>query len=153
MRESQPMTKQRLASYIALRAEVENQLERLARLRNEEKIPALRMGDGAKSSGGTGDRMERAIIRRMEYEERVLPQIEAAQEEMAAIEAAIDSMPDPMEREVLRLRYIDGEGYRLTPWKDVAVRVFGDADERHLLATYRLHGRALVNISLMGPFS
>lgn len=91
--------------------------------------------------------MERAIIRRMEYEERVMPQIEEAQKEMEEIEAAIDGVPDPMEREVLRLRYIDGENCRLMPWKDVASQLFGDNDERHLLAAYRLHGRALVSIS------
>lgn len=82
--------KQRLASYRALRLEVDNQLDRLARLRNEEQLPAMRESSGAKSTGGNGDRMERAILRRMEYEERITPQIEAAKREMAAIEAAID---------------------------------------------------------------
>lgn len=83
-------TKRRLASYRSLRLEVDNQLDRLARLRNEEQLPAMRESSGAKSTGGNGDRMERAILRRMAYEERVLPKIEAAQREMAAIEAAID---------------------------------------------------------------
>ena len=54
-------TKQRLASYRALRLEVDNQLDRLARLRNEEQLPAMRESSGAKSTGGNGDRMERAI--------------------------------------------------------------------------------------------
>ena len=35
----------------------------------------------------------------------------------------------------------------MMPWKDVALRMFGDNDERHILAAYRLHGRALVSIS------
>ena len=73
--------KQRLASYRALRLEVDNQLDRLARLRNEEQLPAMRESSGAKSTGGNGDRMERAILRRMEYEERITPQIEAAKRE------------------------------------------------------------------------
>ena len=54
--------KQRLASYRALRLEVDNQLDRLARLRNEEQLPAMRESSGAKSTGGNGDRMERAIL-------------------------------------------------------------------------------------------
>ncbi len=45
-------TKQRLASYRALRLETENQLDRLARLRNEEQLPAMRESSGAKSTGG-----------------------------------------------------------------------------------------------------
>lgn len=140
------MTKQRLAAYPSLRLEVDNQLDRLARLRNEAKIPAMRESSGAKSTGGAGDRMERAILRRMEYEERVLPQIEKAQREMAAIEAAIDHVEDPLERECLRLRYIDGDGYRLMPWREIAVMIYGDDDEKSLHSVFRLHGKALQHI-------
>lgn len=141
------MTKERLASYVSLRLEVENQLERLARMKNDEKIPAIRQGDGSKSTGSAGSRTERAIIRRMEYEERALPQIEAAQAEMEKIEAAINAVSDPKEREVLRLRYIDGEFARQMPWKEVSRRLFGDDDDKHLLATYRLHGLALQRLT------
>lgn len=140
-------TKQRLASYRALRLEVGNQLDRLARLRNEEQLPAMRESSGAKSTGGNGDRMERAILRRMEYEERVLPQIEAAKREMAAIEAAIDHVEDPLERECLRLRYISGDGCRMMPWKDVAVAIYGDDDDKYILSIFRIHGRALQSIA------
>lgn len=140
------MTKQRLASYRALRLEVDNQLDRLARLRSEERLPAMRESSGAKPTGGDGRRMERAIHRRMEYEKRVLPQIEAAQREMAAIEAAIDHVEDPLERECLRLRYIDGDGYRLRPWGEVAVMIYGDDDEKSLHSVFRLHGKALQHI-------
>ena len=123
------MTKERLSSYSSLRFEIENQLERLARLKNAEQIPAIQQGDGSKSTGAAGSRMERAVLKRMEYEERILPQIEAARAEMRAIEAAVDAVSDPMEREVLRLR--------------VALKLFGDDDDKHQLATFRLHGRAL----------
>lgn len=139
-------TKQRLVSYRALRLEVDNQLDRLARLRNEEQIPAMQESSGAKSTGGNGDRMERAILRRMEYEERVAPQIEAAKREMAAIEAAIDHVEDPLERECLRLRYISGDGCRMMPWKDVAVALFGDDEECYILSVFRLHKKALEHV-------
>lgn len=145
--ESQIMTKQWLATYVSLRMENENRLERLARLKNETEIPAIRQGDGSQHSPCTGGRMERAIIRVMEYEEQIKPLIEENRRTMRAIEARIDALPDPMEREVLRLRYIDGDGgCRHMPWKDVALAVFGDNDDRHLLAIYRLHGRAIQNI-------
>ena len=140
-------TKQRLASYRALRLEVDNQLDRLARLRNEEQLPAMRESSGAKSTGGNGDRMERAILRRMEYEERVAPQIEAAKREMAAIEAAIDHVEDPLERECLRLRYISGDSCRMMPWKDVAMAIYGDDDDKYILSIFRIHGKALQSIA------
>ena len=142
--------KERLRSYLCLKFEMENQLERLLRLKNEEKFPAVRENSGAKPTGGSEGRMERAIIRRMEYEARVMPKIEAAQRQMEQIEAAINAVRDPMEREVLRLRYVDGENCRPMLWRDVAVQLFGDDDERHLLATYRLHGRALASILQAG---
>lgn len=147
MQEQDKMTKERLASYISLRLEVDNQLERLARMRNDEKIPAMRESDGSQHSPGSGDRMERAIIRRMEYEDRVMPQIEAALAEMKTIEQAIYAVADPMEREVLRLRYMEGNYIRHMPWRDVALKLFGDDDKRHMVATYRLHTRALTNIT------
>ena len=142
----QPMTQQRLAAYVSLRTEIENRLERLARLKNETEIPAVRQGDGSQHTPGAGDRMERAVIRYMEYEVRTRPLIEENRREMEAIETAINSLRDPMEREILWLRYIDGEHCRLMPWKEVALHLFGDNDDRHLLAAYRLHGKALNNI-------
>ena len=143
------MTRQRLASYVSLKMEVENQAERLVRLKNEAEMPAAKQSDVSKHTQGNGDRLERAIIRYMEYKDRITPKIQEIKVEMREIENAIDDVPDPLEREVLRLRYIDGEYCRLMPWKDVAAQLFGDNDERHLLAAYRLHGRALVSIAKM----
>ena len=145
-----PMTKERLARYVSLRMETENQLERLARLRNDELLPAPKISDGSQRTGGASGRMANAVLKRMEFEERITPLIEANRQEMARIEAAIDRIADPMEREVLRLRYIDGSHWRHLPWGEVALRIDGDNDERCLLAAYRLHKRALNSIQKMG---
>lgn len=147
----EPMTKQRLSQYIYLKMEVEHQEERIARMKREETIPALKIGDGSKHSSGTGDRMERAILRRMEYEERITPKIEAAVEEMRVIEDAVAALPDPMEREVLRLRYMEGACLRHPSWKEIARKLFGDNDERYMVAAYRLHARALHNVTYNSP--
>ena len=147
---SEPITKQRLMEYISLRMETDHQLERIERMRAEEQFPSMREPDGSQHTGGGGNRMAGAIIRRMEYEERVRPQIEENNRKMAEIEEAINRMPNPMEREVLRLRYIDGGYCRHMAWGDIAVRIYGDNDERCLLATYRLHQKALSNIKKMG---
>lgn len=142
----EPITKKRLMNYIHLRRENRNRLERLERLKNEELIPASRMGDGSQHTGGNSDRMANAVIRRMEYEEEIRPILEANRAEMRRIDAAINSLENPLEREVLRLRYTDSDYSRLMPWRDVAIAIYGDDDEGQMQAVYRLHGRALQNI-------
>ena len=142
----EPITKERLHKYIFIRREVENHLERLTRMKNQALIPARRDGDGSKHTTGSSDRMADAIIKRLIYEDETADKIEANLDEMDCIRGAIDSLDDPMEREVLRLRYIDGSGYRYMPWKDVAVRLYGDDDEAQLRAVLRIHGRALQHI-------
>ena len=86
--EHTPMTKERLMRYRSLRMENENQLERLARMKSGEQFPAMREGEGAQHTGAAGDRLTDAVIRRMEYEERIRPLIEANLREMEKIEEA-----------------------------------------------------------------
>lgn len=140
------VVKQRLFSYIYLKKEVDHQLERLQRMRSQEILPAQKESDGSAHTAGNSDRMANAVIRRMAYEDRVLPQIQAAQAEMDAIEDEISALRDPLERTVLRLRYIDGEYCRHMKWNDVATSVYGDDEEKHLTAVHRIHGRALENL-------
>ena len=143
---------QRLSQYVHLKMEVEHQLERIARMKSAEKFAPKGESDGSQHTFGTGDRMERAIIRRMEYEEKVAGQLHKAMDEMALIEEAIDSLVNVQEREVMRLRYIDAENGKLTPWGIVARSMYGDDDEAQLQSCYRVHGRALVNIRKGGIF-
>ena len=46
---SEEQVKERLRSYLCLKFETENQLERLIRLKSEEKFPAMRESSGANS--------------------------------------------------------------------------------------------------------
>lgn len=144
--EQKPFTRERLATYIPLRKEVDGKLDRLARLKSEETIPPIRESDGSKHTPGTGDRMERAILRRMEYEEREGARIAEIQEEMEAIEAAIASLEDPQEREVMAYRYMTGSYYRMMKWREVAIKVLGDDDDNYMRAVFRIHERALRNL-------
>lgn len=143
---SEPMTKKRLANYPALKMQIENHLERLARMKSNEIMPAMQEGDGSQHTPSASDRMANAIIKRLSYQERSAERIREVQAEMEAIEDAIDSLPDPMESEILRMRYIDGEYGKPTPWRDIAIQKYGDDDENHLLTVHRIHGRALQNI-------
>lgn len=142
----EPVTKERLARYISLKKENENRLERLARMKSNAEMPAQRDPDGSKHTGSSGERMARAIEAYMEYEEQIGPLVEANRREMAEIEAAVAALPDPLEREVLRLRYMDSFGGRLVPWIDVALSIYQDDSPASVQACHRLHGRALMNL-------
>lgn len=138
--------KKRLSQYSAIRVELDNLEERLQRLKSEETLPPMRLGNGSKSTGGTGDRQERAVIRRMEFEERHGPEMETKRNELRYIENAINEVPDPMERMVLRIRYTESETAKPMPWRDVAIAIYKDDSDSKMLAIYRLHGRALKSL-------
>lgn len=140
------ITRERLYNYSKIKRQVENQLERLVRMKNEELIPALKMGDESKRNPGASDRMANAVIRRITYENEIAASMEENLAEMDAVRAAIASLPDPMEQEVLNMRYIDCEGYRHTPWRDVAIKIYGDDDESQIRAVHRLHRSAMDNL-------
>lgn len=138
--------KKRLSQYSAIRVELGILEERLQRLKSEETLPPMRQGNGSKPTGGTGDRQERAIIRRMEYEERHGPEMAAKRNEMRYIEEAIKGVADPMERMVLRIRYTESETAKPTPWREVATAIYMDDSDSKKLATYRLLDKALKSL-------
>lgn len=140
------INKERLKRYVLLRMELENQFERLERMRANEILPAMKESDGSQRNLFVTDRLANMIVKRLDFQEDMEKKIAEIMEEMEYIETAIDSLTDPMEKEVLRLRYIDGANCRLMAWDDVAVKIYGDNDSKHLLATYRLHGHALQSI-------
>lgn len=141
-----PSMKERLQRYAALRMENENRMEQLARLRANAELPAQREADGSGQTGSSGDRMARAVERYMEYQQQIKPIIEANRREMEDVRAAVETLDDPMEREVLRLRYIDTNGCRLMRWRDVAIKLYGDDDKRFVDAVFRLHHIAMKKI-------
>ena len=138
--------KKRLSQYSAIRVELDILEERLQRLKSEETLPAMRQGNGSMHTGGTGDRQERAIIRRMEYEERHGPEMEAKRNELRYIEDSIKAVSDPMQRMVLRIRYTESEDAKPMPWREVAKAIYRDDSDAKMLATYRLLDKALKSL-------
>lgn len=143
----EPITEERLIAYSGLAVEVESYQARIARMKSEEKFPAMRPGDGSQHTPGKGDRLERAVIRRLEYEEKMAPSINAAKAEMQAIEDAVNALKIPRERVVLRLRYLESENDQPVPWKDVAYMLTGDDDIKDVRKVQRLCDKALVHIA------
>lgn len=130
--------KARLERYAGLRLEVRLRLERLAELQQmDQERPTL--------SGSRSDR----------YAQTIAPTVQTNRREMSEIEAAVAALPDPLEREVLRLRYMEPfrdpqtgrESIRATPWKGVSIVLFGSDREEHVSACWRLHSAALVHLS------
>lgn len=140
---SEPVTKERLLKYIYLKTEYYNQIDRLARLENDKQLPAMRESDGSQRSILKTSRMENAIARYEEQSERINKQLAEISEEMSEIETAVDSLDDPIQKEVLRLRYMDPEECKHMKWGDVARTIYGSDDEKNLIAIWRIHGHAL----------
>ena len=143
IRPSTDEIKKRLSQYSAIRVELDILVDRLEHLKSEETMPGMRPSSGSKPTGGTGDRQERSIIRRMEFEERHSEEIAAKQAELRYIEDAIKAVEDPMERMVLRIRYTESENTKPMPWRAVAMAIYKDDSDSKMLAIYRLHGKAL----------
>lgn len=144
----EPVTKKRLARYVSLKKENENRKERLARMKSNAELPPMRGTDSSQHSGSSGDRMARAVEAYLEYQAQIEPLLAANQREMAVIEQSVAALADPLEREVLRLRYMDGEHCRLLSWREVALALYQDDDQKYIDAALRIHKRALESLKI-----
>jgi len=133
-----------LSGYQGLKFEYDTWAERLARMQNEQFIPAMRMGDESKHSPSAYDRMGSATVRRLDFEGETAAEIEEIKAKMKAIETAIKALPDPMHRGVLIQRYIiGGEGYRRQKWELIALKLYRRDDEAAVKMAQRNHRAAL----------
>ena len=124
--------KEYLMEYAALKQEARNNEERILQAFNESLIPAMAQSDGSQRTPGRGDRQEKASIRYIETKDRLQPIIDANKAKMREIEDTISSLPDPMHREVLRLRYLDVDGWNPVKWRFVALTMYHNDDENAL---------------------
>lgn len=82
-------------------------------------------------------------MRRMEFEERNGPTIAANKQEIKTIDRAVAALSDPLERDVIRIHYIEVDTYKPLPWREVAIAMYGEDTDAKLLAVHRLHSKAL----------
>ena len=139
----EPVTQARLTNYVYLQTEYYNQIDRLARLENDTLLPARQEGDGSQASLLKKSRIEAAVIRKTQKEKLIKERIAEIETEMNAIEDAVDALADPLQKEVLRLRYLDGESCRHMRWEEVAIALYGTDDEGTKIRIWRIHKRAL----------
>ena len=139
------MDREWLENYISMARECEHRQERLARMKSAEVLPPLQAGnDGSQHTGSSGEHMARSVEKRLEYEEQIAPILAENRRRMRAVEHAVCTLP-PRERDILRMRYMDSDTLRPLPWRDIATKLFGTDEKRHIDAALRIHRAALTH--------
>lgn len=122
--------KKRLEQCLGLRLELHNRLQQLARLQQADRDRPL----------PTGSRAE-------EYVRRISGTVQRNRRELAEVEAAVTALTDPIEREVLRLRYMVSETCRPMPWAQVAGIIIHRDNKAAICCVLRTQDRALQHLA------
>lgn len=135
-KERTKMTKEQLRNYVDLKKE----LEHIKVLKEEietklygTKAQQLTGMPNAHGGAGQSDRIEELIDKRAKLLERYRSLEIRLEEELMEIEAAIETVPDPKARTLLRLKYVDG-----LEWVEVCSRIGYEWAQTH-----RIHADAL----------
>ena len=130
--------KDRLAAYTAMLRDIDNQLERLDRMEmTMASPPGPDLTGMPRGSGTPSDRTGMMVERKMELEEQIDRLKAEEKQERNAIEGA-----------VIRLRYFDR-----ADWESTCGVLFGDRRDyvdrvdAYQNRTYKIHGRALLNLA------
>ena len=126
-----------LLEYRKLDQDIERDMEELQRLKSRAEKITSSVSDIPKGES-QGDRIQLAVDRICELEERLNGKIDAAVKRRKEMEAAITTVEDRTLQLLLRYRYIDG-----MTWEQIAVKM--NYDYRW---TLRLHGRALTRLTI-----
>lgn len=112
-------------------------LEELQQLQAEATSVSQALS-GMPSGGGDGQAIPRAVERIADAESRLVSAYGAALAECSRVKDAIDTVPDPLRRDILTSRYILGQR-----WERIAADI--DRDLRWVL---RLHHRAVDELTI-----
>ena len=112
-------------------------MEELSQLRAEAASVSVALS-GMPSGGGDGQAIPRAVERIADAESRLASAYSTALAERSRIKDAIDTVPDPLRRDILTRRYILGQR-----WERIAADL--DRDLRWVL---RLHHRAVDELTI-----
>lgn len=126
-----------LLEYRKLDQDIERDMEELQRLKSRAEKITSSVSDMPKG-GNQGDRLQLAVDRICELEERLNGKIDAAVKRRKEMEAAIITVEDRTLQLLLRYRYIDG-----MIWEQIALRL-----NYSYMHVCRLHGQALSQIVL-----
>lgn len=129
--------KSKLYGYINISRERDQLAEQIRRLETIAYTPGAPAKSGlpraAAVSDPTGDRAARLLNLREAYAEKLDQAVQA----IAEIEQLIGTLSDPVERRLVRCRYIEGKS-----WEQVCIAMNYSWRQVH-----RIHGRALEHLS------
>lgn len=131
------MDKQDFVNYRALVLEVRQLRSFLAQLESSMYAPAgQRFTSTPRAHSGKGSTMDALVIKHLELEGLYREKIAEKDARLLEIEQAIESLADPAERLIMRLRYLEGRS-----WVNICSKLQTEGySERQV---YYLHGFAL----------
>jgi hypothetical protein len=139
---------QRLERHYKLRTVIRVWWERMQTLENLELLPAHGGSEPVKHDAANAD-ARAATDRRIDFHSITFPGIEAAKKEMLEIEEEVSRLADPIERELLTLYYIAGDGIKRNTWPSVAEALYGGSGEAEMQMVFRARREALRNLAKM----
>ena len=126
-----------LRGYKALILRRDSLLREIERMRESVTGTTVQLKQDVVSTSGAGDKIGDTVARIVDAEDALKPALDEIGREVSRIMAAIESVPDEMQKTVLTLRYIEG-----LDWVKVSERI--NYEERQ---TFVLHGRALAAVN------
>lgn len=128
------MTKERLRQYQQLKREKDTLEERLEELESAMTSPRIQKLDGMPHGQPQGGSlMDLLIEQHLTLQAMYASKLRELNDALMDIEAAIESLTDPTERNLMRLRYIDG-----LKWEEITIAIGYSWQQTH-----RIHARAL----------
>lgn len=126
-----------LSQYRLLNREIGRLLEEKARWAALATKATPSFSQGSRGQGG--DRLQLAVEKIAEWEEKIDGKVDVLVELRQEIEGKLAALPDPRFQEILHRRYILGQ-----KWEQIAA-----AMNFSIAQVYRIHGGALLNIGKM----
>ena len=126
-----------LRGYRALIVRRESLYREIERLRESVTGTTAQLKQDVISGGGASDRMGETVARIVDAEAALQPALEEITRKITDIMAAINSVPDEMQKTVLTLRYIEG-----MDWISISEKISYEISN-----TYIIHGRALMEVN------
>lgn len=128
------MTKERLRQYQQLKREKDMLEEKLEELESAMTSPRIQKLDGMpQGQPQGGSLMDLLVEQHLALKNLYASKLRELNDTLLDIETAIESLTDPTERNLMRLRYIDG-----LRWEEVTVAIGYSWQQTH-----RIHARAL----------
>ena len=134
------MTKTDFSNYRALVLEVQQLRSLLTELEAAKfSVSGADFSGAPREAPSSGSAVEHKVIRYLDTLALYREKVATKTAQLVAIEAALDSLESPVERLIMRLRYIEGRS-----WVSVCVELESlGYSERQV---YRLHGFALMKL-------